>query len=96
MEAVFNPVPRSTVVPVRPKSTMMLDRIKYGHSQALTKHRWETTDKHGPRHSYILQQRYVGYPVSVPDLSKEATAETLSRRAVHKELCELDEKAFRR
>ena len=97
MEGVFNPIPRSTVVPVRPKSVQFCDRLKSTSTLALSGHDYRTCEKHGPRDKPVLQQRYVGYPVCVPDLSKPAVEETMMRRQVHKELIEMtDGKAFRK
>lgn len=96
MEQVFHPIPRSTVVPVRPKPVEFLDKIKIVHSSTLNRHDYRTCDKFGPRDRSILKQRAIGYPVCVPDLSLEATQETLMRRSIHKELLNIDEKAFRK
>jgi len=97
MDVVFNPVPRSTEVPVRPKSVAFLDLIKSGHAEALNVHDYRTCVKLCTRDRSILKQRYVGYPVSVPDLSKDAVDETLMRRSIHAELYDMTEgTAFRK
>jgi len=97
MKAVFAPLPANQQeVTARPKTTSSIDFITNGHSSTLGRHRYETCEKYEARARPVLKQRYLSYPVSVPDLSKEATDETIRRRQMHKEILEEDVTAFRK
>lgn len=80
----------------RPATVADFDFFKYGHSLTLSKHNTEVCDKFGPRDRPILKQRYVGYPVAVPDLSRDSSTETTKRRSIHKSLLQDDMSMFRK
>ena len=97
MHAVFNPPPRGTLVSERPKTVSFLDTIKSSSSNAFNGHDYKTSSKLGPRDRRVLQQRYVGYPVCVPDVSKDAVEETMLRRTAHQDVYQMTEgNAFRK
>ena len=95
MKKIFTIVPYVKGAGVqRPHTVQVLDGIKYGHSKVMTKHDVSVCDKFKARARPILQQRAVGYPVHVPDISAEAANETVARRKVHKSMLEQDKDAF--
>ena len=69
---------------------------KYGHSMSLIKHEYSTCEKHASRDRAVLQQRYLSYPVSVPDISQAAANETRFRRTANAAFLAEDEKLFRK
>jgi hypothetical protein len=80
----------------RPATVANFDFFKYGHSKTLTKHNTETSKKFEARARPVLKQRYVGYPVAVPDLSEEAVNETVKRRSIHNRLLDDDDAMFKK
>ena len=80
----------------RPATVANFDFYKYGHSLAMDKHNVELCDKFAPRARPILKQRYIGYPVAVPDLSRDSTEETTKRRSIHNKLLKDDMTMFRK
>lgn len=80
----------------RPATVANFDFYKYGHSKTLTKHNTETSNKYEARARPVLKQRYVGYPVAVPDLSAEAVDETIKRRSIHNRLLGDDGGTFKK
>ena len=80
----------------RPHTVSDLESLKYGHSAQLGKHVRETADTYKSRERIILKQRYVGYPVSVPDLAVDAADETFDRRVRHLRVLEENPKAFKK
>ena len=80
MKKIFTIIPYVKGAGVRrPHTVQVLDGIKYGSSKVMTKHDVFTCDKYKARERPVLQQRGVGYPVHVPDISAEATNETLGK-----------------
>jgi hypothetical protein len=98
MKKIFNVQPRIPSAknhhPIRDVSSEIF--FKYGHSSTLTKHDYSTCDKYKSRDKPVLKQRYVGYPVSVPDIAAEAVNETMFRQTSHKKFLEEDKKLFRK
>ena len=80
----------------RPATVANFDFFKYGHSKTLIKHNTETSNKYGSRARPVLKQRYVGYPVAVPDLSEDAVDETVKRRSIHQKLLGDDKSIFKK
>ncbi len=97
MKKIFDVQPRIPSMR-RPQTTdpTSFTAYKFGHSNVLTKHDFTTCDKYHARDKEILNQRYVAYPVSVPDISKEAADETAFRRTSHAKFLEEDNKIFRK
>lgn len=80
----------------RPATVANFDFFKYGHSKTLTKHNTETSKRFEARARPVLKQRYVGYPVAVPDLSEDAVNETVKRRSIHNRLLDDDDSMFKK
>ncbi len=97
MKKIFNIQPRIPSMK-RPHTvdSNSVTFFKYGHSSCLTKHDFSVVDKSGPRDKPILNQRYVGFPIAVPDVSQPSVNEVTFRRTAHKKFLDENKALFRK